>query len=128
MKSRYLILVKKFFLIFFLLSINTNIENSEIIKKIEVSGNDRLAKETVILFTELKIKEKIDSNKLNEAFKKLFDTDYFQNIEINSNNGIVKIRVIENPIIQTIIINGINNQSILSELKEITKNLKNILI
>ena len=57
----YLIIIKIFF---------SNIVNSEIIKKIEVSGNDRLAKETIIIFSELNVDDDISSKDLNDAFRK----------------------------------------------------------
>ena len=121
MKTIYLLFIKRFFLIILLIISNLNIAYSEIIKKIEVLGNVRLANETVILFSELNIGDDVDSLDLNNAFKKLFNTDYFKDIKINFKNGILKIKVDENPIIQTIIINGIKNQTILSEITKITK-------
>ena len=58
---------------------------------------------------------------MNDAFKALFDTNYFKNLKINIDTGILKITVVENPIIQEIVINGIKNKSILKELKKITR-------
>ncbi len=106
--------------VFFLFT-NINFVYSEIIKSIEVMGNDRLAKETIILFSELNVNDNINSEDLNNAFKKLFKTDYFKNIKINFENNNLKIEVEENPLIQSIIINGIKKDSILDELKKITK-------
>ena len=56
----------------YLLKIENELVNSEIIKKIEVYGNERLAKETIILFSELNVNDNIYSNDLNNAFKKLY--------------------------------------------------------
>jgi len=113
-------------IIFLLLIIFTNIKisYSEIIKKFEISGNDRLAKETIILFSELNVNENITSEDLNNAFKKLFDTDYFKDIKISFENGLIKINVEENPLIQSVIINGIQNQSIVDDLSKITKKIE----
>ena len=113
-------------IIFLLLIIftNINISYSEIIKKFEISGNDRLAKETIILFSELNVNENITSEDLNNAFKKLFDTDYFKDIKISFENGLIKINVEENPLIQSVIINGIQNQSIVDDLSKITKKIE----
>ena len=52
MKIDYKIFKKKIFFAIIIVIANINSVNSEIIKKIEVSGNDRLSKETVILFSE----------------------------------------------------------------------------
>jgi len=102
----------------------TKLVFSEIIKKIEVSGNDRLAEETVILFSELNVNDNIYTNDLNNAFKKLFDTDYFKDIKISFINGYLKINVVENPLIQSVKINGIKNKSILKEISNITKKIE----
>ena len=113
--------LEKIYLIFFLLLFINQPVNSEIIKKIEVFGNDRLADETIILFSELNVNDDIYSEDLNNAFKKMYATDYFKDIKISFNKGYLKIEVAENPLIQKILINGIKNKSILDELSKITK-------
>jgi len=121
MKINYTLLAKIIFFSLLLIILSTKLVYSETIKKIDVSGNDRLAKETVILFSELNVNDNIYSDDLNNAFKKLFETDYFKDIKISFNNGYLKIDVEENPLIQSIIINGIKNRSIVDELTKITK-------
>ncbi len=124
MKINYSLFTKIIFLALLIVFAATKLVFSEIIKKIEVSGNDRLAKETVILFSELGVNDNINSNDLNNIFKKLFDTDYFKDINISFNNGYLKINVIENPLIQSVKINGIKNKSILKVISEITKKIE----
>ena len=121
MKNNFLHLKKIIFISLLFVFSNIKSTYSEVIKKFEVSGNDRLAKETIILFSELNLNEEIFSEDLNKAFKKLYVTDYFKDVKINFSNGILKIDVVENPLIQSIIINGVKNQSILDELNKITK-------
>ena len=70
------------------------------------------------------INDDINSEKLNTAFKKLYETDYFKNIEISFDNGLLSIQVKENPLIQSVIINGIKNKTILKELSKITKKIE----
>ena len=91
------------------------------IKEFKIIGNERLAKETIILFSEFNIGDEINQNDINNSFKKLFDTNYFQNINIKYINGVLSIQVIENPIVEKIDINGISNNSIYSEIEKITK-------
>ena len=121
MKIDYKIFKKKIFFAIIIVIANINSVNSEIIKKIEVSGNDRLSKETVILFSELNINDNIYPEDLNKSFKKLFKTDYFKDVKINFKDGYLKINVVENPLIQSINLKGIKNKSILSELYKLTK-------
>ena len=100
---------------------NLNLSYAANIKSINISGNERLSNETILLFSELDISNDLNVNDLNEAIKKLYQTDYFEDIQMLIENEVLKISVIENPIIQTITINGIKNKSILDKINEITK-------
>ena len=121
----YYTLLKKIFIHFLLIFfIYKNVAYSEIINKIDISGNDRLARETIILFSELNLNDDINSEDLNSAFKKLYETNYFKDIKIDFFKGQLKINVTENPLVQSIIINGVNNKSILNELSKITKKIE----
>ena len=98
-----------------------NFAQSEKLKEIKVMGNERLAKETIILFSNLNLEDNVDANIINKTFKILFETNYFKDLKINFNSGILEIIVVENPIIQEINIKGIKNKSILRELTKITR-------
>ncbi len=124
MKNNYIAFIKTTFFVILLILSTTKFAFTDVIKKIEVTGNDRLANETIILFSELNINDDINSDDLNNTFKKLFSTDYFKDINISFINGNLKINVIENPLIQSVIINGIKNKSILKEISKITKEVE----
>ena len=109
---------------FFLFFLFTSSSSSEIIKKFSILGNERVADETIIMFSNLKIGEQISQNKLNKALKDLYYTNYFKNIEISSENQIIKIVVKENPIIQKIIINGIKKNKIKDKILEISSKIE----
>ena len=49
-----------------------NFSVAEIINEIKVTGNDRISKETIILFSGLNISENITDDELNESIKKLY--------------------------------------------------------
>ena len=108
----YKILIK-FILIFLFL---TKITYSEIIKKIEVIGNQRISKETIQVLGKIKTGENFTNNSLNETLKELYKTDFFSEIKIYLDKGILKVNVIENPIIEKININGIKKKSIVETL------------
>ena len=124
MKSKYILILKSIFFSFLLLIISIKLSYSEIVKKIEIVGNERLAKETIILFSEIKVGDNIVSSDLNDAFKKIFETDYFKDIKVNFYNGNLQIIVIENPLIQSVVIKGIDNKSIIEQLNQITKKIE----
>ena len=95
--------------------------SSQIFNEIRVIGNERLSVETIIMFSGLKIGEEINNKELNLSIKKLYKTNYFKDIKILSDKKVLKISIVENPIIQSIKISGIANKTILNDLIDITK-------
>ena len=124
MKIKYKPFIKLIFLSILVIINFNKFAYSEIINQINVKGNERLADETIILFSELNINEEINSNDLNSALKKLFDTDYFKDVKFKIKNGYLEIIVEENPLIQHIKITGIENKSIVQDLLKITKKIE----
>ena len=113
MKIKYKRFIKLIFLSILVIINFYKFAYSEIIDQINVKGNERLADETIILFSELNINDDINSSDLNSALKRLFETDYFKDVKINIKNGYLEITVEENPLIQHIKITGIENKSII---------------
>ncbi len=113
----------KIILIYIFLYLLTFISNSysKNYNEIIIQGNERLSVETIIMFSGLDLNETIDNEKLNKSIKDLFKTNYFKDVFISTENKKIKIKIIENPIIQSIKINGVKNKSILAKLREITK-------
>ncbi len=109
-----------FFLLFYFF-IHSSILKAEIFNEINITGNKRISFETILMFSGLKENINIDSQDLNLAIKKLYETDYFKEIEMVIIKDKLEIKVIENPIIQTISVKGIKNKSIIKQLEEITK-------
>ncbi|MDC0215530.1 outer membrane protein assembly factor BamA [Candidatus Pelagibacter sp.] len=109
---------KSLFLIplFFLLLIRP--VHSEKINQIQVIGNDRISNETIILFGGINLDEDYDDNKINLILKKLYDTNFFKNVSLKLTNKILIISVEENPIIQSIDINGIKAKKLREPILE----------
>ncbi len=114
-------LIKKISLNFLMILFFFKNAYSDIINNFNITGNERISDETIIIFSELSLKEKVDDNKLNSALIKLYTTDYFKNVVLNFKNNTVNIEVDENPIIQNIRIEGVKNKTILNELNKITQ-------
>ncbi len=117
-------MIFKFRLIKFIILIYFIVKSSvfaEIVKKIEIQGNERISSETIKMFANIEANQNIDDNKLNEIIKNLYGTNFFKNIsaEINSNTLILK--VVELPIIENVQLKGIKANKIKDKL---TKNLK----
>ena len=72
---------------------------AEIIKDFKIEGNNRVSENTIINFSDLKKGKDISSSDLNESLKKLYDTNFFENVSISISNNLVTIKVDEYPII-----------------------------
>ena len=98
---------KKIFLSVFLF-INLFVVNShsEVVKTIEINGNERISSETIIVFGDILIGKDYKSSDVNQLIKKLFDTSFFSDISINLANNKLSITVKENPIINSIVFKG----------------------
>ena len=111
----------KYIIVLLFLFYHNTYSSAENINSITVKGNDRLSKETVIMFSEISVNTNITDDLLNESLKKLYETNYFKDIKFNLSGNNLLISVIENPIIQSIEINGVNKTAILDKFTEITK-------
>ncbi len=105
--------------IFFIIFFTSVASSSEKINEFKISGNDRISDETIILFTGYKINDSINDNDLNEIIKRLYDTNFFEDLSITFEKNIVSINLKENPLIQTIIFEGIKKESLVEQIKEI---------
>ena len=101
MKNKLFFKKKILILILAILFIPLNV-NSEIIKKFEIKGNDRVSNQTIVIFSNLKIGDDVNQNNLNNALKEIFSTNYFKDVNLSLKDGVVKINVLENPIIQSV--------------------------
>ena len=112
--------LKKKIILFFLLFFFT-IKNSYAsqIKDFKISGNERITNETIVLFSGYKINDPIDETSINQMIKNLYETSFFKNISIKFNDNIIYIDVIENPLVQSIVFNGIKRESLETSLREI---------
>ena len=78
----------------------------EQVSDISVSGNQRVSEGTIRSYLSLDIGDDISSDVLDGAIDRLFDTNLFNDVNISSENGLVKIIVTENPIINRVLVEG----------------------
>ena len=71
------------------------------------------------MFSKAKINQIINEDDLNNFIKNLYQTDFFKEVNIKFKNNILTFNVIENPIIQSIQINGIKSSKYTDPLYEI---------
>ena len=107
-----------FIILFIYFLINIYPVHSEIVNKIEITGNDRISNESIKLFSDVSINDDLDKDNLNNILKNLYETNFFKNVSIELNNNILLINVIENPIIENIKYEGVKSTKTLELLKE----------
>ncbi len=100
---------------FFVLFISKT--SAEIINEIKIINNERISKETILMFSDVKIGQNYTNDDLNIILKDIYNTNFFSNVSLEINNGILIIDVVENKIVQNIIINGIKKKDLVKDLK-----------
>ncbi len=114
-------MLKILLLAFFIINLFLNHARSEIVENIDVIGNERISKDTIILFGNIDKNLNFNENHINQILKDLYETGFFENISINISNKKMLIKVKENPIIQSLYIKGVKNKKIKDKIKELTK-------
>ena len=85
---------------------------------IKIFGNKSISKETILNFTDSK-KETLNTEELNSFQKKLFETNFFSKIDVRISGNNVSIYLVENPLIEYVLISGLEKRDDLK--KEIEK-------
>ena len=74
-----------FAFLFFIL-FNTN-SNSEVVKKMEIKGNERISEETIAVFGDISVGKDYAIEDVNNIIKKLYSTSFFSDISIIINQS-----------------------------------------
>jgi len=110
---------KRFFFLILLFFLNlSNPSFSEIVKKIVVEGNERISSETINIFSQISINDNLDPSEINNILKKIYISGFFEDVLVNFSNGILTIKVKENPIIQSITYEGVKANKIKDVITE----------
>jgi outer membrane protein assembly factor BamA len=56
--------------------------NAQIINDIELVNNNRISKETVITYGDIKLNQDYNLDKINDVLKNLYKTDFFEDIKL----------------------------------------------
>ena len=99
----------KTFLLSFLLNflIFSSFSFSEIIKKIEITGNNRISDKTILMFSNVDTGQSVKNNKINKILKDLYNSNFFNNVSVKIEKNTLLINVDEAPLIKDIKITGV---------------------
>jgi len=110
---------KRFFFLILLFFLNlSNPSFSEIVKKIVVEGNERISSETINIFSQISINDNLDPSEINNILKKIYLSGFFEDVLVNFSDGILTVKVKENPIIQSITYEGVKANKIKDVITE----------
>ena len=102
---------KYFFQIFIVLFLFTSSLKSEEFNNILINGNERISDETILIFSNLSNEQFLNENSINDVLKKLYESGFFKDVVVKIENKNLIIDVVENPIIETVFIEGINRKT-----------------
>ena len=123
MQNKYKLFLKLSIFIF-IQSFIFNISFSDQINKFNIIGNERVSDETVIMFSNLEIGDNVNADLLNNTLKELYKTNYFKNVEISFTENTINIKIEENPIIQKIVIKGVDESNLYEIVTEVTSKIE----
>ncbi len=102
--------------LFFLM---TNITFAKKINDIIVKGNERISSETIKVFSGVNKGDDLSDKDLNGILKSLYETNFFKDVTLQIQDSDLLISVIENQIIQEVVIEGVQKESLKDEIYEI---------
>ncbi len=105
-------MIRILFIFLFSLFISTHSISNEKIQNIKITGNDRISNETILMFSGIDKNQEINENIINDIIKNLYDTNFFNKINISFKDNVLSIFLEENPLIQNITYNGIKSKSL----------------
>ncbi|MDC1496558.1 outer membrane protein assembly factor BamA, partial [Pelagibacteraceae bacterium] len=110
----------KIFLLSFLINflVFSSFSFSEIIKKIEIKGNNRISDETILMFSKVDTGQSIKINKINQILKDLYNSNFFNDVTVKIEKNILFITVDEAPLIKDINITGVKAKKIEKPIRD----------
>ena len=92
--------------------------SAEVVNDIKILNNERISKETVLVFSKIELGKDYSENDLNLILNDLYSTDFFKNVSLEIKNNTLFITVEENKVIQEVIIEGLKKQEMVKVLKK----------
>ncbi len=89
---------------------------ADVVNDIEVKNNNRISKETIITYGEIELNKDYGLKEINQVFKNLYETNFFESLKIDLIDNKLVIEVTENKIIQSVAVEGIKSKSLSSSI------------
>ena len=86
--------------------------NADIIDDIVVKNNNRISKQTIITYGKIELNKDYTLKDINQVFRNLYQTDFFETLKIDVVGSQLVINVKENKIIQSVSVEGIKSKKL----------------
>lgn len=73
-----------------------------VVEKIEITGNKRIPVATIVSYAVIKVGTRANDENMDETLKALYDTGMFSDVKVTLTGSVLRIEVVENPIINRI--------------------------
>jgi len=81
-------------------------EGGELVSVVLVEGAQRLEKETILSYLPVAVGDKVSEEKLNKGLKDLYATGLFSDVVLSVEGETLTVRVVENPIVNSVTFEG----------------------
>ena len=108
--------ILKYFFVIIFLSLPVKAEN---INNVIIKGNKRISEETVKIYGEINNIKKYSEVNSNKILKNLYETGFFENVEILYENNTLIVNLKEYPTLNQLVIVGEKSKKFENEIKKI---------
>lgn len=113
--------MKNLFKITFLFFLLLSAVKAEKLNVIEIEGNQRVSDETIVLYGKIEKGKDYSETEINKIIENLYSTDFFEDIKISLNKGVLKINLKEYPVINQLIVIGEQRTSVVEQIKDLIR-------
>ena len=86
---------------------------ADIIDDIVVKNNNRISKQTIITYGKIELNKDYTLKDINQVFRNLYETDFFETLKIDIVGSQLVINVKENKILQSVSVKGVKSKSLI---------------
>ena len=86
--------------------------NADIVDDIVVKNNNRISKQTIITYGKIELNKDYTLKDINQVFRNLYETDFFETLKIDIVGSQLVINVKENKILQSVSVKGVKSKSL----------------
>ncbi len=92
---------------------------AEIVNDLKINGNSRISNETIKIYGEIELGKDLSENDLDKILKNLFNTNFFEDVNIKLEKNTLIVNVVEYPVINQLIIVGEKSKKYKEQIKKI---------